>query len=238
MIFMLRNPFNGQSLLLINMPLGLNKYFRRLKNHKPEEIYDFKSYWTKEGEQYFNNYSNMSKDIMIRYETQADLIVKFLADLEFNSVCEAGCGFGRITKRILDRFEISKENYLAFDLSPDQIHKASELVGDRAEVRNCSIEEMDASRQFDLVLASEVLMHIPHEHIKNNIIKLVDLSSKYIVNIDWKETDSKKSSFCNFAHDYAKIYKQLGLRVQSFDLDKIAPDLTHRINQTLYLAIK
>lgn len=220
------------------LPLGLNRYFKRLRDHKPEEKYDFKNYWSKEGEQYFNNYSNMSKDIMIRYETQADLIIKFLSDLDFNSVCEAGCGFGRITKRILDKFDISKENYLAFDLSSDQIHKTRELIGDRAEIKNCTIEEVDSSRKYDLVLASEVLMHIPHENIKSNISKLIDLSSKYVINIDWKETDSRKSSFCNFAHNYTKLYEQLGLKVESFDLDDLAPNLTHKINQTLYLATK
>ncbi len=81
-------------------------------------------------------------------------------------------------------------------------------------------------------------MHIPHGNIKSNISKLVDLSSKYVINIDWKETDSRKSSFCNFAHNYTKLYEQLGLKVESFDLDDLAPNLVHKINQTLYLATK
>lgn len=208
----------------------LGKIFRQRK-------YDFKNYWTKEGKEYFANYSKLDESIIKRYDTQARLIIKFLSDLEFSSVCEAGCGFGRITKRIIDRFNIPKERFLAFDLSPDQINKARELVGDRVEFKISTISDLYTNHEYDLVLASEVLMHIPHEHIESNISKLVNLSSKYVVNVDWRETDSGKSSFCNFAHDYKKLYENLGLKVMVLELDNFA-NLECKTNQTLYLAQK
>lgn len=199
--------------------------------------YENKSYWVEEGKKYFTNYSKMDAPTVKRYDTQADLIIKFLSDLQFDSVCEAGCGFGRITKRIVEKFNIQKEKYLAFDVSQDQLNKARELVGDRVEFQQSSIEELDTARKYDLVLASEVLMHIPLENIESNLAKLASLSSKYVVNIDWRETDPKKSSFCCFAHDYKKIYEKMGLKTQVFELDRFA-NLENKINQTLYLAQK
>ncbi|MDE1877947.1 MAG: class I SAM-dependent methyltransferase [Thaumarchaeota archaeon] len=202
---------------------------------KKKQIYNSDKYWKNEGKQYFTNYIKMPELIIKRYDAQADLIIKFIKDLKFASICEAGCGFGRITEKISKTFQIPKEKYLAFDISEDQIKKARELSDHCAQFKTSSILELQTDSKFDLVLASEVLMHIPHEKIKENISKLVNLSSKYVVNIDWKETDSSKSSFCNFAHDYKKIYESLGLKVKTFLLDDYA-ELEDKINQTLYLA--
>ena len=199
--------------------------------------YDYKIYWTQEGKRYFTNYSKLDESTIRRYDAQANLIIKFLSDLEFSSVCEAGCGFGRITKKIINKFNIPKDRYLAFDLSQDQINNAHELVGDRAQFTVSTINNLNTNQKYDLVLASEVLMHIPHEHIESNISKLVDISSKYVVNIDWKETDSRKSSFVNFAHDYKKLYEDLGLSVKILELDNFT-NFKNNINQTMYLAQK
>ena len=198
--------------------------------------YDNVTYWEQEGKLYLNNYSNLDESIIKRYDEQANLIIKFLSNLEFNSVCEAGCGFGRITKKIIDKFNIPKKHYLAFDLSQDQINNAHKLVGDKAQFVISTINDLNTNQKYDLVLASEVLMHISHDHIESNISKLVNLSSKYVVNIDWKETDSRKSSFVNFAHNYKKLYENLGLSVKIFELDNFTAS-TH-INQTMYLAQK
>ncbi len=208
--------------------------FRKIFRSKK---YDYKIYWTQEGKGYFTNYSKLDESIIRKYDTQANLIIKFLSDLKFSSVCEAGCGFGRVTKKIIDNFNITKDRYLAFDLSEDQINNARELVGDKAQFTVSTINDLNTNQKYDLVLASEVLMHIPHEHIESNISKLVDISSKYIVNIDWKETDSRKSSFVNFAHDYKKLYENLGLNVKVIKLDEFA-NLKNNINQTMYLAQK
>jgi hypothetical protein len=81
-------------------------------------------------------------------------------------------------------------------------------------------------------------MHIPPEDLRKNVSKLIDRSSKYVVNVDWKETDATKSSFYNFAHDYASLYRTFGLSVQQTDLDELAPQLAEKINQTIYLASK
>ena len=75
--------------------------------------YDNVTYWEQEGKLYLNNYSNLDESIIKRYDEQANLIIKFLSNLEFNSVCEAGCGFGRITKKIIDKFNIPKKHRLS-----------------------------------------------------------------------------------------------------------------------------
>lgn len=220
------------------MKSRINHYLNYLKSKPSEDPYININYWKEEGKKYFNNYDKLDSEVLLRYETQADLIIKLLSKLDFNSVCEIGCGFGRITNKMLEAFDIQKENYLAFDLSSDQIQQAKKLFGDKAQFLVSTIDELNVSRKFDLVLASEVLMHIPHNEIQQAISKMVNLSSKYIVNIDWKETDSKKSSFCNFAHDYVNLYNKHGLDTKVINLNEMSKDLTEKINQNLNLVKK
>ncbi len=220
------------------MHFGLRRCYRHLRRQILPDRYDLRKYWQKRGRGYFNEFKNLSEEDRLRYDTQADLIIKFLSNLDFNSVCEVGCGFGRITKRVLTGFNIAEGNYLAFDLSMHQIQNAKALIGDNVEFRVSALEAIDVRRQYDLVLAVEVLMHVPHQSISGTISKLVNLSSKYIVNVDWKEIDPTKSvSFC-FAHDYASLYREHGLKVEMLDLDDAVPELPKKINQKIYCARK
>ena len=173
---------------------------------------------------------------MHRYKLQEQHLIDFLSKLQFNTVCEAGCGFGRITKIVLNEFNISKENYFGFDVSPDQINRAKQYVVDKAEFVTSSIETVQVNKQYELVFAAEVLMHIPHKSILPALTKLAEISSKYIVNIDWRETEKSKSTFCCFAHNYPSMYKKL-----AFDVEIIDPDLNSnsvKIDQRIYFAKK
>ena len=138
-----------------------------------------------------------------------------------STVLEVGCGFGRITKLLLLNFPNIKE-YLAVDLSPHQIENAKEYVRPK-EIRKkegkanldikfivSDIQSLQVDKKYDLVLASEVLLHVLPSEINEVISKLVNLSNKHVVNIDWyDEQTPKKIGPYYFIHNYEVIYKNI-----------------------------
>lgn len=142
------------------------------------------------------------------------MIVDYLKTISsFFTVLEVGCGFGRITKILLSKFPYIKE-YVGIDLSPHQIENAKEYVnsvkGKRLKFIVSDIESFQSDKKYDLVLASEVLMHILPSKVDEVILKLVNMSNKHVLNIDWyEEKTSTKVAPHNFIHPYEKIYKNI-----------------------------
>ena len=68
---------------------------------------------------------------------------------------------------------------------------------------------MRLDKEYDLVILSEVLLHILPSDIDTIIKKLLTLSKKHIINIDWYEDHSPKSQAShNFIHQYEALYKK------------------------------
>jgi SAM-dependent methyltransferase len=174
------------------------------------------------------------------YQIQERMLIDYLKTIEFHTVLEVGCGFGRITKLLLENFDISK--YMAIDISPDQIWSAKEYIkgaphaddvaflkGDFASrktymptyVRKPTAAERkenpkvvavstDELVKFDLVISVEMLMHILPRDIKYVVQKMMSLSNKHVINVDWyeepEELVKKPIAPINFVHDYQKLY--------------------------------
>src|SRR2546426_10727046 len=81
-------------------------------------------YWFKHGKTYKEDF-RYNKN----FELQEKILIDYLKNKvsSFSTVLEAGCGFGRITKLLLTNFPNITE-YLAIDLSLDQIENAKELI--------------------------------------------------------------------------------------------------------------
>jgi ubiquinone/menaquinone biosynthesis C-methylase UbiE len=152
---------------------------------------------------------------------QEKLLIKHLNDNIFTtqesvkSVLELGCGFGRVTKLLLTEFPVIKE-YLAVDLSPHQLENAKKYIGsnnDKITFLLSDIQNLDTNnKKYDLVIISEVLLHIKPDEIDPIIKKIISLSKKHVVNIDWYEDtlplDYKKRATYNFIHQYEELYKK------------------------------
>jgi SAM-dependent methyltransferase len=174
--------------------------------------YNPSEYWHERGKIYKKNF---------RYDKnkrlQEEFLIAHLNNISgsFKSVLELGCGFGRITQLLLSNYNNISE-YLAVDISPDQIENAKSLLSSsklpnqvKLDFLVSDIQSLRLDKEYDVVLLSEVLLHILPEDIDSIIKKLITLSKKYIINIDWYEDNPPKSQAShNFIHQYETLYKK------------------------------
>lgn len=148
------------------------------------------------------------------------MLLEYLKNIssEIKTVLEIGCGFGRITKMILSNHPYVQK-YTAIDLSPDQIRNAEHYVRtgiDAKEINDIElsfvlsdVQSLELDERYDLVFAAEVLMHILPSEIKNVISKLVNLSNRHVIDIDYYQENMTQLAPHNFLHQYEKIYNEI-----------------------------
>ncbi len=176
-----------------------------------------KDYWLKEGATYIERFRRTKE-----FRLQESLLVDCLKGLRppFSTVLEIGCGFGRITKLLLSNFDV--QEYVAVDLSPEQIRNARDYVGDsRVKFIVSDIQNFQDDKRYDLVIASEVLMHVLPSEIGQVVAKLVGMSRHHVVNIDWYEEKPRAGAPHNFIHDYEAAYRN-ALQVASIERVPVA----------------
>ncbi len=95
---------------------------------------------------------------------------------EISSICECGCGEGKITKyvyKLLDNVEIK-----AFDFSQQVVDIASENNQDvNIDFYQKSIYDIDSNENADLIVCCEVLEHL--EEPEKTLEKMSELNVKY-----------------------------------------------------------
>lgn len=164
------------------------------------EVSKWHEYWRKAGETYASRFKTSAA-----YEEQERVLRELLGSIEFDSVLEIGCGFGRMTA-IVQEFKPSR--YLAIDVSHEQLAEAERRVPG-PEYLLTSVEEFDTDEKFDLVLASEVLMHIPPESVGEVIAQMLERANKHVISIDlygWPEALNGPLVGHNWSHNYGAFY--------------------------------
>ncbi|MEO8247206.1 MAG: class I SAM-dependent methyltransferase [Chloroflexota bacterium] len=137
-----------------------------------------------------------------RFVAQEAALVDVLRPLRFASVLDVGCGFGRIGELL---FELKPDlrTYVGVDISPDQLAAAQRRLGPRARLVSGDIRELD-ERPADLVIASEVLMHVPPTDIMSLVERLRGLARRHLVTVDWDAPGKEAGGYC-WGHDYATL---------------------------------
>lgn len=164
-------------------------------------------YWQGRGAGYKAEFRRHDPLTRFRFWQQERAIRKELKALGgVESVLEIGCGFGRITKLLLELPDVKR--VVATDISKDQIEAAKRTIKDpRVEFRCISVLDLDYFNAFDLVMASEVLMHIPPDRIMRATRRMRAASKRHIMNIDWYAPDEslEAGGYC-WQHNYSLIY--------------------------------
>jgi len=168
--------------------------------------YNPREYWLARGKVYKDKFKrNPDKQL------QEEMLLDYLKGIgHFRTVLEVGCGFGRISKMILSNFpEI--EEYVAVDMSPDQLENAKRYVNsDKIWFIESDIQSLQADKKYDLVIAVSVLLHVLPRDVDQVVAKLVSLSKLNVVNVDYyEEGPARQVAPHNFMHHYGTIYKNL-----------------------------
>lgn len=154
---------------------------------------------------------------------------------EIKSVLELGAGTGRMTKIMLEEFP-DYEWYTIVEISKDNIEKMFKTLGNGKELPRDVyplygniIEYVDLptkEMKYDLILASEVFMHILPKDIEN-VIKKLSKMGKQIINIDWNFNNDLNAGWY-FIHDYDSLYKKYGGKlIDRKDMKNIQQSLFH-----------
>jgi len=146
-----------------------------------------------------------------------------------STVLEVGVGTGRMTKIVLEELP-SIKMYDMLDIKPLNEQKIKENLSSipkevlkGKELNSCY--PMDITKgcfsqtfhpdvvRYDMVLASEVFMHIKPSDLEKTMKRLIDILAPehgIIINIDWVG-EPMPSDWC-FIHNYDQIYRDNGLQ--------------------------
>lgn len=141
------------------------------------------------------------------------------------SIFEAGCGAGRLAYLFAQHFPEAR--YDAIDLNAECVKATYDVRPDAGDISVGDIITYDTTARwedpdfegYDLVIASEVLMHVPPEHVEqafSNLLQLVSADKGRLITVDWvplpgevnrlKRTRAGIAPW-NFPHPYERMFK-------------------------------
>lgn len=175
-------------------------------------------YWIERGRTYYADFNKKHPVQKLRYRIQEQVIVGALnrikRETKIQSILDAGCGFGRITRILCLIFPYSA--IVGIDISEDQIKEATVRLP-RVPFFLRSILK-DQPLIYDLTVAVELLMHIEPENIGKAIIYLTRTEPEFIVTVDWWTEDedyirlADLAGFC-YLHEYEERFRAHGFEL-------------------------
>jgi len=150
---------------------------------------------------------------------QEESLIKFLNTIQFKSVLDVGASTGRIAQLIFNNFDV--ETYHGVDLSIQRLQCAKSVtekykgvgVGPDIEFYGCSYYDFRPEQKYDLVIATEVLMHIPPPKLETFFGKMVKESKNHVISLDYYPIPFKaipNLADHNFLHRYPDLYIKNG----------------------------
>lgn len=138
-------------------------------------------HWERQGRSYEQVHRSFQGRERAFFHAQEQAILEYLGGLEFETVLEFGCGFGRISRLILDTF--APKTYHAFDLSDDQVIATRKLCPEVWTVPS-TIQDYDPPQTYDLVFGVEVLLHVPPAEIEAVFDRIAGWTRRHLVHVD------------------------------------------------------
>lgn len=156
--------------------------------------YDYSDYWLTRGK--------TTESPRVSFVAQESVLLTVLADLRPESVLDVGCGWGRIGV-LID----GVTDYRGIELSPERVERCRRAGLD---VVQADLFEYAPEHKPDLVLCTEVLMHLPPGLVGEAVTRLLNWGP--MVSVDWN-TEKANPAAHNFRHDYEALGAQLKVQV-------------------------
>jgi SAM-dependent methyltransferase len=163
-------------------------------------VYDPVPYWTANGPHLSPPGSDSPEQAAVRKELQ--LLIEELQEINgpISSVLDVGCGQGRLAAFLLDVLPAAK--YSGLDLAESQLKGTLAVRPDAERFYLSRLQDFDGYGKWDLVLASEVLLHIPPDDIETACNNLMAATGKYLITVDWSQPLEGEIAPWNWLHDY------------------------------------
>jgi ubiquinone/menaquinone biosynthesis C-methylase UbiE len=185
--------------------------------------YDTISYWVnREGPSYYDNYSKNFDATQQAKEQEETLLAEF-KKLDFSSILEYGCGYGRILKLV--ELELPEKKIEGCDISPDQLENSKKLLGENTKCLMFLVDGKSIPRvnnSFDIVFVCNVLQHQTHNLI--NIVReeLFRVAKKYIIlmepnhtdeEVEKDKTESRRIDKTCYMHNHTGFFTAKGCKI-------------------------
>jgi ubiquinone/menaquinone biosynthesis C-methylase UbiE len=182
-------------------------------------------YWSTRGRVYMEEV--IDTNFLDREAFFQDIFVDYLKTVSFNSLFEAGCGFGWNIKRVKDEF--SHVQIGGVDFSIPQLQNSRAYMPDYNPLLTCgdctSMPLKDNA--YDVGITVGVFMNIHPDQIMNALGEMVRVCGKYVIHLEYDENNTTKElkearSFKTniVSHDYKAMYESLGKEVLVFQTYK------------------
>lgn len=180
------------------------------------KLRDQRGYWERRGEAYRDEI--LISGYLEREVFFQNLILRELSAKPFDSVFEAGCGFGWNIKRVKEEFPQARVGGL--DFSMPQLRNLRNYRKDtRVEVAQgdaCRMPFRDGA--FDVGFTLGVFMNIHPEKIPAALKEMLRVCRKRIIHLEWSESHAtpeliqKRAFKTNIvSHSYDDLYAALGV---------------------------
>ena len=180
-----------------------------------------RQYWAERGNSYMNEF--IGENYVDREIFFQNILIEQLQPLNFDSLFEAGCGFGWNIKRVKDEFPETRIGGVDFSI-PQLNFSKNYLKGYQAETYLADICSMPLKdNAYDIGISVGVFMNIHSSKILEAAKEMTRVCKKYIIHLEYDENNTteelkKKRSFKTniVSHDYRKLYEGLGKEVIQF----------------------
>ena len=133
--------------------------------------------------------------------------------LKPNSILEAGCGFGRNLRWLVNQ-GINPAKLTGIDISPRLLSLAGKQLPKTVRLRLTNVLKLPfRDKQFDLVFTHGLLMHLSPRQLPKALSELIRVSQKHLILIEEICFRPRQLNYFTWAHDYDKMIKALPLQV-------------------------
>jgi len=194
------------------------------------ETFDVNAYWIARGREYV-----AEKFPEEYHRLQERFLIEALktTGIPFRRIIELGCGFGRVTRLLADAYP--EATITAVDLSEQQLQNARKYCASRNNITFATYDFYSGAAfpggHHDLVVAIEVFLHHPETFLQG-FLRRLSAAATHMVHIDWSEEWPWPRPEHVWIHDYAALYRELGLECVAVAL----PERVTGLQQRLFLA--
>ncbi len=142
----------------------------------------------------------------LKYAASLEWIIKQIAAQPFRSLCDVGCGDGRLVAELTQDFP--DREIIGIDYSERSINLARGMAPE-ANFEQTNILEEEVGRQFDIVTLVEVFEHIPVADCEDFVHALAKLSPKggyLLVTVPHENLPLSEKHFQHFTVDKLRSY--------------------------------